>query len=111
MSAICSNEILFQSDALALASRIDEGASQLLRRSVAHARQRAQGGSIVLPVDVKAADVKAAMLELLAELQLAFDAMRAGQIEEIEFSEDDFNHLAALPFRRPDVADASDDDL
>lgn len=99
-----SNEIRFEPEALELASRIEQEASRLLTRSVEHARLRS--GDVVL-----SQDVKAAMQDLLSDLQGAFARLCAGELTELELTDEDFRKLTALPFRRPDTVDSGDDDL
>jgi hypothetical protein len=51
------------------------------------------------------------MVEMLGEIQSMLHSARDGAVAEIEFSDSDFEKIARLPFRRPDVADDADDDL
>jgi hypothetical protein len=101
MPIVSSQPISFEFEAMNLAGRI---AAEIVPRSLLHAQQRA--ANVVLPEDVKAA-----MVEMLGEIQSMLHSARDGAVAEIEFSDSDFEKIARLPFRRPDVADDADDDL
>ena len=102
--ALCTDDICIQPQALDLLKQIDVGAACLLTRSVEMARQR-QSPSVVPQ------DVREALEAMLAEIAAAFVAADNGTFLDIEFSEDDFRRIAALPFRHPDLPNDADDDL
>jgi|HubBroStandDraft_1064217.scaffolds.fasta_scaffold171570_2 hypothetical protein len=104
MAIATTDEIRFEPAAFDLANRFDQGASRLMARSIEHARRRS--GNVVSPQDVKAA-----MQDLLAEIQTLFENASSGKIAEIEVSDEEFRRLGQLSFRRPDVAENADDDL
>jgi hypothetical protein len=98
------DSIAFEARALKLLGEFDRVSSQVMERSVIHARLRS--ATIVLPEDVQAA-----FQEAIAALDAAFVAAFSRNLNEIELTDADFVHLNRLPFNREDKVNDADDDL
>jgi len=99
-----TDSVAFESTALSLLTEFERISSQVMQRSVVHARQRS--ATTVLPEDVHAA-----FHEAIAALHAAFTAAFKGNLNEVEYTDADFEHLNRLPFIREDKINDADDNL
>jgi hypothetical protein len=98
------DSVAFESKAFKLLGEFERASSQIMERSVAHARQRC--ATLVLPEDVQAA-----LQEALGSLHAAFVAAFSGNLNDFEFTDADFEQLNRLPFNRKDTINDADDEL